>query len=428
MEQTVEGAHPGEVEQTLSSAFRGLFGDSDLADIRRMVERMPAREQEILALAAAGKTDRVIASELGISTVTVNSYWRRILLRFSASGRTEVVAKVFAGLWHRHGGPDLESTEPRQSDARDPGRADMLEGITQTCLNALNRDHNLRHVFEELLRSSIAATNSEYGFIGEILHDEEGKPYLSTYALTNIAWNTATRALYDREYAKGFQFRNLDTIFGRVIRTELPYISNDPANDPHRGGLPLGHPGLNAFMGVPMMSRGKMIGMIGLANRPGGYTEENLSAFEPLFAAATALIVTAKAEQERVLAEEQSATVLALLQSLPIGYVQLGLDRSVQVANPAFCALFGIGSTDLVMGVPYFDLFADICDVFADPAEEMARVNEIMARGKTVAGDRVPLADGRVLIRDFAPLLVNGLLRGYMWSYREVDGTPQREE
>jgi len=56
--------------------------------------QLPARESEILSLAARGLTDKQISAELGISRDTVSTYWRRILLRYKAANRTEVVARA----------------------------------------------------------------------------------------------------------------------------------------------------------------------------------------------------------------------------------------------------------------------------------------------------------------------------------------------
>ncbi len=44
-------------------------------------------------LAARGLTDKEIAVKLGISPDTVGTYWRRILAKYQAASRTEVVAK-----------------------------------------------------------------------------------------------------------------------------------------------------------------------------------------------------------------------------------------------------------------------------------------------------------------------------------------------
>ena len=46
-------------------------------------------------------------------------------------------------------------------------------------------------LFDRLLADILVHTQSEYGFIGEVLYDEKGEPYLQTHAITNISWNDA---------------------------------------------------------------------------------------------------------------------------------------------------------------------------------------------------------------------------------------------
>src|SRR5580700_6284610 len=57
------------------------------------VGEAPKREEQVLVLAARGLTDKEIAIKLGISPDTVGTYWRRILAKYQAASRTEVVAK-----------------------------------------------------------------------------------------------------------------------------------------------------------------------------------------------------------------------------------------------------------------------------------------------------------------------------------------------
>ena len=56
-------------------------------------ERGPRREEQILGFAAQGMTDKQISARLGISVDTVATYWRRVLNKYGASSRTEVVAR-----------------------------------------------------------------------------------------------------------------------------------------------------------------------------------------------------------------------------------------------------------------------------------------------------------------------------------------------
>lgn len=51
-----------------------------------------SREQQVIWLAADGKTDKMISQMLGISTDTVSTYWKRIMVKYDSSSRTEVVA------------------------------------------------------------------------------------------------------------------------------------------------------------------------------------------------------------------------------------------------------------------------------------------------------------------------------------------------
>lgn len=52
-------------------------------------------------------------------------------------------------------------------------------------------------VFGGLLEGLLDLMSSEYGFIGEIKYEDDGTKYLQTHAITNIAWNQATRQFYD---------------------------------------------------------------------------------------------------------------------------------------------------------------------------------------------------------------------------------------
>ncbi|KAB2848247.1 MAG: GAF domain-containing protein, partial [Sphingopyxis terrae] len=158
---------------------------------------------------------------------------------------------------------------------------------------------------EQMLAILLQLTSSGYGFVGEMLTEADGRRYLKAHALTNIAWDAATQKLYEDSLASGFEFRNLNTLFGAAMRTEQPVIANDPASDPRSGGLPPGHPPLNAFLGIPLFSGKTMIGMVGLANRPGGYEREIVDFLEPLIGACGAVMaaIQADAEQARVATE-----------------------------------------------------------------------------------------------------------------------------
>lgn len=145
-------------------------------------------------------------------------------------------------------------------------------------------------IFDDLLQILLTFTESDYGFVAEVLRDEQGQPYIKTHAITNVAWNDEMRAFYEKHKASGLEFRNLNTLFGVALVTGETVISNSPATDPRRGGLPPGHPPMNSFLGVPIKQGGEMIAMIGVSNRPGGYDMDLVEEIEPLLSTYATII------------------------------------------------------------------------------------------------------------------------------------------
>ena len=166
-------------------------------------------------------------------------------------------------------------------------------------------DMDSRTFFDSLLSDLLSLTMSEYGFIGEVIYPENGDPYLKTHAITNIAWNDETRAFFEREAPKGLEFRKLKSLWGAVITTGKPVISNSPSTDPRRGGLPEGHPPLNSFLGLPLYSGEELIGMAGISNRPGGYDEKIVEYLDPFVLTCGNIIEAYKNIQLRKKTEEQ---------------------------------------------------------------------------------------------------------------------------
>ena len=137
-------------------------------------------------------------------------------------------------------------------------------------------------LFELLLRTLLDVSNSEYGFLGDVLRGDDGRPYLKTRAVTNIAWTDELRVWYRDNAPAGLEFRNLATLFGRVLLTGEPLVANDASKHAAAHGVPAGHPPLNRFLGLPLKLGDNLVGMLGIANRPQGYDEELIRRLEPL--------------------------------------------------------------------------------------------------------------------------------------------------
>jgi PAS domain S-box-containing protein len=195
-----------------------------------------------------------------------------------------------------------------------------------------------RVLFERLLEEILGITGSEYGFIGEILFNEKEEPFLKTHAITNIAWNKKTKEFYDENAPTGMEFYNLDTLFGAVIKTGKPVMANDPKKDPRSGGLPRGHPPLKAFLGAPFYAGGKVVGMVGIANKVDGYGTDIVEYLHPLLVTCGNIIEAYRTEQQRIKAEEEVKTLKEfnenIVQSLQESVILTDAEGYITFANP----------------------------------------------------------------------------------------------
>ena len=254
----------------------------------------------------------------------------------------KVVSRDQDGKPLRMVGVDVDITEQKQ-------RQILLETLQQTQSQFILAN-DPAETFNCLLENFLCLTGSTYGFIGEILFTTEGKPYLKTQAITNIAWNQETRELYDR-FTPNLEFFNLNTLFGKVITTGQPVLSNDPMNDPRGGGLPKGHPPMHAFLGLPFYRGDRLVGMVGLANRANGYDAGLISYLQPLLSSCGIIIEAHQNSQQKIQAEKDLRTTeqmyRQILDSIPD--MVLVKDRNFRIlwANKAFRSYYNMTNDEL---------------------------------------------------------------------------------
>ncbi|MDJ0652529.1 MAG: sigma 54-interacting transcriptional regulator [Xanthomonadales bacterium] len=206
-------------------------------------------------------------------------------------------------------------------------------------------------LFDGLLSSLLDLAQSEYGFIGEIHRNADGSPYLKTHAITNIAWNRETQRFFEENIANGLEFHNLETLFGAVMTEQKPVIANSPATDPRRGGLPKGHPPLNAFLGLPLRSGGEMVGMLAVANHPDGYNQDLVDRLEPFLQTCANAIFALRADRARKQAEAslngERERLRAILDGAFEAIITVDDAGMIETFNARAEAMFGYSARDV---------------------------------------------------------------------------------
>lgn len=207
-------------------------------------------------------------------------------------------------------------------------------------------------IFDSLLTGLLELTKSEYGFIGEVCFDDKGEKFLKVFAWTNIAWNKETRALYEKYKKGGAEFHNLKTLYGAVLTTGELVLANDPANDPRSGGIPKGHPPLNAFIGLPIKRDGESIGMVGLANKVGGYDDKLAEYLEPLIKTCSGIISAINNEIFRKESEAKLKLSAMVFENAMEGVIVTDSAGVIQFVNQAFAEITGFGEKEAIGQTP----------------------------------------------------------------------------
>ncbi|WP_421857375.1 PAS domain-containing protein [Oceanicaulis sp.] len=146
----------------------------------------------------------------------------------------------------------------------------LLEAISEVQAIYIGGDEDAHAFFQRLLDILLDITDSEYGFVGEVVGTGDGvRPWLRTWATTDISWDENSRALYGA--AGVMEFTSTDLLFGSILKDREAVIANAGPGESLKLRLPDGHPPMTSFLGLPMMSGDELLGVAGVANRDGGY-------------------------------------------------------------------------------------------------------------------------------------------------------------
>jgi PAS domain-containing protein len=147
-------------------------------------------------------------------------------------------------------------------------------------------------VFGGLLDDLLVLTDSAFGFIGEVLTPPEGAAFVEYRAARGIAWTP------NDDPSTGATYGELIPLVNQVIASERPLVADvlGPPGESQRGC---------GFAGLPLARGTRLVGLVGLGGRPGGYEPAVLEFLQPAIASTTTLLEAVKASAERRAADER---------------------------------------------------------------------------------------------------------------------------
>ena len=110
-----------------------------------------------------------------------------------------------------------------------------------------------------------------------------------------------------------------------------------------------------------------------------------------------------------------------LISNLGKGILVEDENHLVVLVNQQFCDLFDIPiSPEQMVGANCLEALQEALRLFKYPEEAKQQVVNMMGKREAVIGQEVHFADGRILERDYVPIVIEHTFKGQLWSYADV--------
>ncbi len=258
----------------------------------------------------------------------------------------------------------------KQEEHRINRHNSILEGINRI-FDSLVKAEKEENLGITCLSVALEITSSQIGFMGLIGDDG----LLHNLAINDIGceqWLMLKKTEHRRLADDSFPQR----LYNHLINSKKSFITNDLSSHPCNVCLPDGYLQLTSFLGVPLVYDGKMIGMLGVANRENGYSCEQQEYLEAIASAVMQALQKKRGEKEKQKAQEAlregEEKYKALFENSLDAILFAFPEGTIYAANPAACQMFGMTEEEIIRSGR--SGIIDISDPRLKPAlEERAR-------------------------------------------------------
>lgn len=205
-------------------------------------------------------------------------------------------------------------------------------------LLALGEAHytTVADLLDVVLEKVIALTSSQLGYI--FLCDEEQKE-ISLYSWSKMVHSSCAIKEEERVYSLSHV-----SLWGEVVRQHKEVVVNDyDGTALPKHGYPAGHIAIEKFLSIPVIDRGKIVAIVGLANKSADYTEEDVLNLKTIMSGVWTQVERIKNEE---LLQRERALFSATLFSLHEGVISTDSEGKILVMNKSAEELTGWSSEE----------------------------------------------------------------------------------
>ncbi|MAU16982.1 MAG: PAS domain-containing sensor histidine kinase [Muricauda sp.] len=119
--------------------------------------------------------------------------------------------------------------------------------------------------------------------------------------------------------------------------------------------------------------------------------------------------------------KESENRLATLIKNMEMAVLLEDENRNIALTNKKFCEMYGLpAKPEDMVGMDCGCSAEKTQDYYKNPDRFVERIEEILENREPVLSDELEMVDGRILERDYIPVISDGIYKGHLWSYRDV--------